>query len=372
MAQSNSVEKARQEIQRLCYMGLDSWMLRDAALKHIRTLVPFDCAWWATTDPATLLSTSGLSDGMPEKATPLFLANEILEEDVNKFRGLAQNSTPINTLHIATEGRYETSSRFREILRPFAMGDEMRIALREGGLTWGFICMHRTLNAMPFSSVEIGLLRDLGPHLAAGLRNALLIGQRTSGPGQEPPGVVTVSDDLSIVHTTTNAQAWLDEMSDWPTGTASTQAVASVASQLLSLERAGNSSLIASPRVRIRTRAGRWLTLHAMRLSNADQGGTIAVVMEPTRPEEMAPLLLSAYALTERERGIAQHVLRGLSNKAIASAVSVTPLTVQQHLKAIFEKVGVHSRGELIGRLMVDYHRQTTPEVGTHKTSANP
>jgi DNA-binding NarL/FixJ family response regulator len=101
-----------------------------------------------------------------------------------------------------------------------------------------------------------------------------------------------------------------------------------------------------------------------MRFSSIEQGGQIAVVIEPARPEEMAPLLLSAYALTDRERNIAQYVLRGMSNKVIGRALSVSPLTVQQHLKAIFEKMGVHSRGELTGRVMVEYHRERLPGLG--------
>ncbi len=362
MASGRSAEKAQEEIRRLCLEGLDAWALRAEALQSIQALVPFDCAWWATADPATLLFTGGVSEDIPEKATPLFLANEILGEDVNKFSGLAQGASPVNTLYAATQGRPERSPRFRDILQPFGMGDEMRIALRESGLTWGFICMHRTSNATPFSAAEMALLGGLGPHLAGGLRNALLLERKTSGPGHETPGVVTLSDDLDIVHTTPNAEVWLEEMADWPAGAVPAQAVTSVAARLLVQERGETPGpLLASPRVRIRTRAGRWLTLHALRLSSAERGGQIAVVIEPARPEEMAPLLLSAYALTERERGIAQYVLRGMSNKAIAGALSVSPLTVQQHLKAIFEKIGVHSRGELTGRVLVEYHRENAP-----------
>lgn len=361
MASGRTPGKALQEIQRLCLDGLDAWALRTAALQRLQSLVSFDCAWWATADPATLLLTGGLSENIPEKAAPLFLANEILGNDVNKFSALALMPNPVNTLFTATEGKLEHSPRFREILRPYGMGDEMRIALREGGLTWGFICMHRTANATPFSAAEMTLLGGLGSHLAGGLRNALLLAGKTPGPGHEAPGVVTLTDDLSIVHTTPNAAVWLDEMADQPTGGAPAQAVASVAALLLSRERDKAPGSLVSPRVRIRTRAGRWLTLHAMRFSSIEQGGQIAVVIEPARPEEMAPLLLSAYALTERERNIAQYVLRGMSNKVIGRALSVSPLTVQQHLKAIFEKMGVHSRGELTGRVMVEYHRESIP-----------
>lgn len=365
MKPTRTTERAQQELQRLCYEGLDAWTLRVEALRRIHLLVPFDCAWWATADPATLLLTGGVSEDIPAQASPLFLANEIFEQDVNKFSGLALAASPVNTLYAATEGRPERSLRFREILHPFGMGDELRVALRDSGLCWGFICLHRTSRATPFSPEEIATLRVLGPHLAGGLRNALLLDPGSRATGDEPPGVLTLADDLSVVRMTPNAEGWLDEMADWPPSAAPPQAVSSVATRLLALERGQAAIPFCSPRVRIRTRAGRWLTLHALRLSNADRGGQIAIILEPTRAEEMAPLLLAAYVLTERERSIAQRVLRGMSSKVIARELSVSPLTVQQHLKAVFEKVGVHSRGELIARVMVEHKSTTASEAVT-------
>ncbi len=48
--------------------------------------------------------------------------------------------------------------------------------------------------------------------------------------------------------------------------------------------------------------------------------------------------------LTERERDVLTLLARGLTNKAMAEALSVSPNTVKRHLKAIFAKLGVHTR----------------------------
>jgi two-component system, NarL family, nitrate/nitrite response regulator NarL len=56
-------------------------------------------------------------------------------------------------------------------------------------------------------------------------------------------------------------------------------------------------------------------------------------------------------SLTEREAQIAQLVADGLSNKAIASQLSIELATVKNHVHSVLEKLGVHSRGEAAAKL---------------------
>jgi len=77
----------------------------------------------------------------------------------------------------------------------------------------------------------------------------------------------------------------------------------------------------------------------------------MAVVLAPTAPAEIAAVIVQAYALTEREREVTGLVLRGESTKQIAAALRISGETVQQHLKSIFDKTGVRSRGELAGQI---------------------
>ena len=55
--------------------------------------------------------------------------------------------------------------------------------------------------------------------------------------------------------------------------------------------------------------------------------------------------------LTERERQVAELAADGMSNKEIASKMSVSPYTVANHLKNVFRKLRVNSRVELSRRL---------------------
>jgi len=62
--------------------------------------------------------------------------------------------------------------------------------------------------------------------------------------------------------------------------------------------------------------------------------------------------------LTARESEVVQLVARGMSNKAIANQLGISPRTVEGHLNHVFDKLGILSRTELVhfalaGRMFV-------------------
>jgi DNA-binding CsgD family transcriptional regulator len=346
-----AAERARREILRLCHAGLDSRALRFALVKALRRVTPFDAFWAATVDPATLLFTGSVVEGIPEHATPAFLENEFLRDDENKFAALARGAPPVGGLHAATGGDLGRSARYREILAPLGLGDELRAALLSEGACWGVLCLHRQGDDPPFTAADVAFLRRVTPHLAEGLRTALLLDQAETVPGADGPGVLLLADDFSVIATTPGAEGWLAELRDWPQRAEAPQAVRAVAARLWALERAGTPGAGLMPRVRILTRAGRWAVLHAARLSGPGAGGATAVILEPAPPAEVAPLVLRAYDLTARETRVAQLVLQGRSTPEIAAELCISALTVQDHLKAVFEKTGVNNRRSLVARV---------------------
>jgi DNA-binding CsgD family transcriptional regulator len=82
----------------------------------------------------------------------------------------------------------------------------------------------------------------------------------------------------------------------------------------------------------------------------------VAVIVEPAHPARISPLLMAAYGLSDREQEIARLVLGGAATSEIAHVLQISPHTVQQHLKAIFEKTGVRSRRELVTRVFFSHY----------------
>jgi DNA-binding CsgD family transcriptional regulator len=365
-------ERVRQEIIRLSHSGLDSRTFRVESVRRLRKAIPTDVSFFATADPATLLFTSAVRDDLLAQASPQFLEREFLKDDPIKFTRLARANSPVDSLGMATEGELVRSPRYQEILAPIGLGDELRAVLKVGSKCWGFMCLHRERSGPDFTPAEAALLARLAPHLAEGLRAALLLGDsRATSPPPDGPGLILLADDLSLVAITPAAEGWLAEVAegDWPSSLELPDAVYAVAARLLALERGGHTPPDLMPRIRLRTASGRWLVLHASRLRATGAEGQVAVIFEEARTSEIAPLIVDAYGLTRREGEITQLVLRGLSTAEVSEELHITPNTVRDHFKSIFDKVGVRSRRELVGQVFAQHYQ---PRMATgHEPNAD-
>jgi DNA-binding CsgD family transcriptional regulator len=354
----------RREIIRLCQAGLDSHTLRSEIIKQLRKVIPLDVSFFATVDPATLLFTGVVADDILAKATPLFIENEFLQDDVNKFAWLARGAQPVGGLDQQTQHHLAHSRRYSEILAPLGLGDELRAALITRDVCWGFLCLHRDRSSSPFTPADAAFLQRLTPHLAEGLRNALLLGAALGAPlVDETPGLLLLADDLSVVAMTSTAERLLADLAkaDRLPIDGVPHAVYAAAARLQAGERNSAGTAELPPSVRLQTASGQWLVLHAARprgaTANGQADGQIAVIVEVARPVEIAQLIVQAYALSRRESEIVRLVAQGQSTTEMAETFQITSNTVQDHLKAIFEKVGVRSRRELVGQLFAQQYQ---------------
>ena len=351
------MHRAKASIIRLASQGLDlPTFWRESAQAVARAVPHYMSPCWHTLDPASLLVTSHYQTELPELPAE-WLAHEYFADDVHKFADVARSERGMSTLHEVTGGEPSRSPGWQRFIRPFGGDQELLVALRSrDGMTWGLMGLYREPDQPLFSASEFRFLHEVAPYLAEGARRALLVGEATDPDGPEAPGLVVLREDWSVESLTPGVERWLAELpdSDWGTRGRVPPAVLAVAGRALrSAEHADAPGEVALARVLSQT--GRWVVLHGASLV-ADGGRRVAVIVEPAQPARISSLLMAAYGLTEREQDVTRLVLQGHSTTEIAARLRVSAQTVQQHLKNIFDKTGVHSRRQLVGQVFFAWY----------------
>jgi DNA-binding CsgD family transcriptional regulator len=348
-------ERARDRIAELAGRGHDLVTFWREATEVLARAVPhYWTPCWYTLDPASLLVTSHFHEGLDE-LPPAWLAHEYYEDDVNKLTDVARSERGISTLYEATGGDPATSPRWHFNM---TMGGDQELiaALRTPtGDVWGALGLYREPGEPLFDRTELELVRSVAPSLAEGARRALLVGEATDPEGPESPGLVVLTDTWEVESATLGVERWLSELpdGDWDVGRlpAAVYAVAGRALRTADGPDAPGEVAVA----RVLSGSGTWVVLHGAALV-ADGARRVAVIVEPAHPARISPLLMAAYGLTPREQEVTRFVLQGNSTAEIAERLIVSPHTVQQHLKRVFEKTGVRSRRDLVGKVFFTHY----------------
>jgi DNA-binding CsgD family transcriptional regulator len=219
------------------------------------------------------------------------------------------------------------------------MDRELRVLFQADGACWGAAGLVR--GGQDFTDREADLLVAVAPAIAAATRVCVRAEIRAVAP-PESPAIVVVGPSGALHWLTPAALSWRERIDEISRG------------RFLTMMNIMAAGMRGSPsgefRGKMRDASGRWAVLHAAPLVGAD-GPSAAVVITAASGRDVAGLLLAAYGLTLREREICAEVLAGGTTAQISDRLCISAHTVQDHLKSIFAKVSVHSRGQLAARL---------------------
>jgi DNA-binding CsgD family transcriptional regulator len=352
---SYAQQRAAERIAELSTRGHDLVTFWRECTEALQGPIPhYDKPCWYTLDPESLLITSHYHDGLPEYPAKM-LRHEYYGDDVNQISDVVRSESGLSTLHEATGGDPSSSPSWQMNI---AMGgdQEMIAALRtRNGEVWGAVGLYRAPGEPVFDGDEKDFLKAVAPDLADGARTGLLVGEARDPQWPDSPGLVVLSEDGDLESTTPGVELWLSDLPDGDLDAGRLpSAVHAVAGRALrTAEGRDDPGEVALARVL--SRSGTWIVLHGTSLV-ASGSRRAAVIVEPAHPARITPLLMSAYGLTDREQEVTRLVLRGDSTAQIAERLFVSPHTVQEHLKKIFEKTGVRSRRELVGKVFFAHY----------------
>lgn len=259
--------------------------------------VPFAQGCRAGVDPNSMVMTS-VTNWPPwpvgkhrfEEYFLRFAQSEYTGQEPNTFAELLRRPRPIARISDAPHRDVVRSVRINDLLKPLGFEHELRAAFRVDDACWGVGSIFR--DAGPdFTDREVEFLGAVAATLAAATRAAVRVAHQT-GPAAVGPVIVLAGLHGELQAATPAAASWLAEVEEAAPG----------------------------------------------RFSQT--------------PYSVVAQAHSAASGTARERDVCLEVLSGNPTAEIARHLFISPHTVHDHLKSVFEKVGVGSRGELVARLV--------------------
>ena len=257
----------------------------------------------------------------------------------------ARRSCGRSTTVGAVDGDLERSTRYRKLYAGLGAADELRVAFMAGASCLGIGAFVRAAEDGPFTDAELTDIRALTSVAATALRRAL--GRVLQDTSAQAPVVIMLDGDGTITAMSAGGQQILEDLringvdGDFP-------GLVQVAAT-----RARTSRTTTQLTTRLRGRSGRWLRLNVSPMEG--DSGAVALTVETARPDDLVRVLLDSYGLTVRETEIVLRLCRGLATKDIAADLMISTHTVRDHVKSVFEKAGVNSRGELVAELFSNH-----------------
>ena len=348
MGPERARSRCRRQLGLLADSTLDIDSLRLEAIDHLRRAIGFDLWCSPLVDPDTLIPYRPVvSDALPFGARlPRFLVQDQSASEINSRAMLARSPDHVSVLSAATGGDLSRSRRWRECAQPAGMGDELRAAIVDEHGCWGSFEALRGSDDPMFDAEDAHLMRDAARILARRLRLASVSATDDHGVDAGQTGVLLLDDDLKLQGFTQAAREWFAilkarekaEHTPLPTH------VYAVVGRLLAAEAGDDPTRPA--RVRVRATDARWAIIEAARMEGV--ANAIAVSVHGASAEDVLALVARAHGLTARERELVALVLEGLDTRELAERMFISPYTVKDHLKSVFDKLGVHSRRELV------------------------
>ncbi len=331
--------------------GTDERKLRGAVLDELRTVITFDAYAWLLTDPSTEVGTAPLAEVPDIQDLPRLIAAKYLTT-VNRWTALPAGRSA--TLHETTDGALERSRVWREVQSRYGVTDVLSISFRDQYGIWGFLDLWRCDAAAPiFSPADRALLDSVHQPITGALRSVVATTFANAALNETAgPSVLLLTDELAPLGETADVEGRLRDLLPTPADRRPVPAAAlNVAAALLAREHGVAESPAAA---RAYLGRGRWTTVRASRVSLAAGLGPapISVTIEPLGPGERAELFSLAIGLTPRERVILRQLTLGHDTAMLARRLSISVLTVQDHVAAIHRKARTRHRAELVARAL--------------------
>jgi hypothetical protein len=246
-------------------------------------------------------------------------------------------------------------------------GAPRRLRTRAGE-AWGMLGLYRAPGERQFDRDELELLRATSPFLAEGARRGLLIGEARDPEGPDGPGLVVLDEGWGVESRRALARGAARRRLGRSREAASVRALCGgpCAPDGREPGRAGRGGGRESALPRGPLDRAPWGSARdGRRAARGGDRGACAPSADYAAPD-------GGVRIDAARAG--DHPSRSLrdSTGEIADRLFVSPHTVQQHLKRIFDKTGVRSRRELVGKVFLGHYEPRLRDSERRVTESKP
>lgn len=269
-------------------------------------------------------------------------------------RGVASgNATKFQLSYQVQQGALRRSNYFRNFLEPHELGDVLGVALPFNGDVPQLLCLglHRHAGRPAFGKPQrlaldavmrpvCLVLETLCMRSSLAEQSALVQGIEESNTGVE---YAVLNDQLRLVRGSRRMQSLLTANYADPQALASIRA--GVRTLGVSSADAGRSMEVVLPDGqpgKLSVAGGRGQRSYILVPGGADRRQLPCLPAQSVHPGEN---------LTAREQQVIDQLATGSSNARIADRLNISVRTVENHLRSIYEKLGINSRTQLISLL---------------------
>ena len=239
---------------------------------------------------------------------------------------------------------YVRSDFYNLFLKPQSIYHVLVVGLVQSGIPLGLFGFHRPYGAPAFSQREIAKMSVLAPAMVSAIgrtraesalqeREWILNNLAADIPYQ---GVMIVDEEMQVHYANDSAKDVLGLRNGNPL---KNQQIASACERLLN--QGGVKTEVTQGDLSVR--------VHSIQHESGQL--RYAVYLGPEHPDVLGRDKMNAHGLTAREVQVVELVARGMTNPQVAESMHISKRTVQNHLRSVYAKVGVHNRTSLLYRL---------------------
>lgn len=365
-------DKQIRGVRHLCSLGIPAHMLVPALIREMQSVIPSYSAAFLWHQDGRFTNLYDPSPDTPRYGRLYmeeFLDRRDLEVQPGLGAWLCSGRNDIITTQTFAYRNFYQSTFYNEFLRPVKYHHSAMAAIRHGGQPMGIFMLHRSPGERDFGAKEMQVLASLIPHIA----HAISLSGENGGLLIDSPerGVMIFDRDGKLLHLSPVARQLLF-LATHSSITEGAHGELFVPEPLAALCRRQSALLEdhvgqVDPPVWHHRNVWGGFVFSAQPLESSDQGGSglIAVTVHYQEPIALkVNRRCEELGLTLKQTQICVRLAAGDSFDTIAGHLGVSSHTVVDHVRKLYDKVGVDNRSALVATLLAD----SSPANGAGRT----